>query len=377
MSLGSHALAHGPFPRLSLSGMFDAGSRHVRSVPTGLARRIALPEPPTGRHMLARMVLDEHPRGQAWNAPDYTTVTPWTCVFEDVALFGDGGITVAGGGVVGDTLVHCEPGRQWFVEGPEGVTLFSAAAPMALEGTWLSLLGGGHWNYYHWLTDGIGRLAAADAAILAECRGVLLPAHPVPVAEETLLRSGVLRGREVRRVEPWDAFACGRVVVPWAMATLYEPHPRLASFLAALVPPPAPGPRRRLYIDRRGAANRVLANEAEVIAGLARYGVRPVALEGRGFGEQAALFADAELVVAPHGAGLVNIVFAPRDCRVVELLPDTYANWCFRRLAASCGLAYDCVMGRGEPGESSIHTRRWQIAATHVQAAVAAALEAG
>jgi len=357
--------------------MFDARSRHVRSIPTGTSRRIALPQPPTGHHMLARMALDEHPRGQRWDVADYTTVTPWTCVFEDVALFGDGGIVVADGGLVGDTLVHCEAGRQWFVEEAQGVTLFTAAPPVPLEGTWLSLLGGGHWNYYHWLTDGIGRLAAADAAILAECRGVLVPAHPVSVAHETIARTGIARGREMRRVEPWEAFTCTRLVVPWAMATIYEPHPRLASFLAALVPPAALGSRRRLYIDRRAAPNRVLANEAEVIAGLARFGVTPVALEGRGFAEQAALFADAELVVAPHGAGLANIVFAPRDCGVVELLPDAYANWCFRRLAASCGLAYDCVLGRAAPGDGSIHTRSWHIAPTHVQAAVAAALGSG
>jgi capsular polysaccharide biosynthesis protein len=205
---------------------------------------------------------------------------------------------------------------------------------------------------------------------------VLIPAHPVPVAAETIARAGIARGREVRAVEPWEAFACERLVVPWAMATLYEPHPRLASFLASLVTLPPPGPRRRLYIDRRAAPNRVLANENEVIAALARFGVVPVALEGRTLESQAALFADAELIVAPHGAGLANIVFAPRDCRVVELLPNAYANWCFRRLAAACGLAYDCVVGIAEPGEASIHARQWRIAPTHVQAAVAASLAA-
>jgi len=86
------------------------------------------------------------------------------------------------------------------------------------------------------------------------------------------------------------------------------------------------GRRRRLYIDRRGAPNRRLVNETEVIAALARFVVQPVSLDGATLADLAALFADAELVVAPHGAGLANIVFAPHDCRVVELLPDRYAN---------------------------------------------------
>ncbi len=111
------------------------------------------------------------------------------------------------------------------------------------------------------------------------------------------------------------------------------------------------------------------------IANLARFGVEPVVLEGRSLGDQAALFADAELVVAPHGAGLTNLVFAPRDCRVVELLSDAYANWCFRYLAAASGFDYDCVLGRALPGDGSVHNRPWTIATTHVQAAIAAALE--
>jgi hypothetical protein len=125
-------LAHGPFPRRSLAGMFDAGSRHVRSVPTGVARRIPLPPPPTGQHMLSRMALEEYPVGRRWDVPDYETVTPWTCIFEDVAVFGDGGIVVADGGVVGDTLAHCEPGRQWFAEAEGGTSLFSAGPPVCL-----------------------------------------------------------------------------------------------------------------------------------------------------------------------------------------------------------------------------------------------------
>lgn len=379
---GEGIAVHGPYPRRALIDLLNdaaagTGPRHAGSIATGLAQTIALPAPPTGRHMLARLTLSEYPPDGHWDAPDFATVTPWTCVFEDVTLFGDGGIVLAGGAVVQDTLAHCEPGRQWFADQPDGVSLFSAGAPERLEGRWLSLLGGGHWNFYHWMVDGIGRLAAADAALLARCRGVLVPASPVAVAAETLARSGILRAREVRMVGPQDVFQCDRLVVPWAMAAMFQPHPRLVSWLAALVPPGALGPRRRLYIDRRGASNRVLANEGEVIAALARFGVEAVALEGLGLAEQAALFADAELVVAPHGAGLVNLVFAPRDCRIVELLSDAYANWCFRRLAAAAGLDYDCVIGRAWDGEAGaqVHARPWLVPPTHVQAAVAAALE--
>jgi len=132
---GSRGLAFGPYPRMSLGKMFQHGSRRVRSIPTGIARRVKLPLPPTGRHMLARLALDEHPVGQSWDADSYQSVTPWTCLFEDVSLFGDGGIVVADGGVVLDTLAHCGPCRQWFVEGQGEVTLMTARQPARLEGT--------------------------------------------------------------------------------------------------------------------------------------------------------------------------------------------------------------------------------------------------
>jgi len=249
-----------------------------------------------------------------------------------------------------------------------------------LDGVWLSLLCGSHWNHFHWMIDGIGRLAAADAATLARCTGVLVPAGLSAVAAQSAALSGILRGRQVRMLGPNESVQVRRLEVPWRMADGFWPHPALHRFLAGLVPaaPRNPAFPPRIYIDRRGAANRRLANEDAVIAALAGAGVVPIRLEALSLAAQAALFRQAELVVAPHGAGLANLVFAPPGCAVVELVMDAYQHWAFRRLAALGGLDYDCVPGHTLPGgeEAWVHDRTWTVDPAQVQLAVAASLSA-
>jgi len=204
--------------------------------------------------------------------------------------------------------------------------------------------------------------------MLAGCNGVLLPAPAMAEVTETVARLGILHGREVRHVAAGQSYDVECCVVPGAMAMFDRPHPRLPRFLAARLGVPArPGSPRRIYIDRRAAPNRRLENEDALVAA--------VALEGAAVAEEAALFAGAEVIVAPHGAGLANLVFAPPGCRVIELLPDAYVNWCFRRLAAAAGLDYDCVIGRMGPGAPApaVHARSWTVSIAQVLAALEAA----
>lgn len=370
--------ATGPYPRRELIDFLNdpPRARRAHSVPSGTAEFVPLPPPPTGRHALACTAITEFPRHERWDVPGFTSVTPWVCLYERVRVHGDGGLTTIDGVLVADTLGNCEPGRQWFAERPDGTYIVLSGPPTPLPGTWLSLLGGGHWNYYHWMLDGIGRLAAADAAMLATCDGVLLPAGAVPEAAETIARLGITRGRTVRHLAPGEALDLECCVVPGPMAAFDRPHPRLPRFLAAGLGSPArAGSPRRLYIDRRGTPNRRLENEDALVAALAGHGVVPVALEGATVAAESALFAGAELIVAPHGAGLVNLVFAPPGCQVIELLPDAYVNWCFRRLAAAAGLRYDCVIGHMGPGAPApaVHARTWTVPIPQVLAAMEAA----
>lgn len=52
------------------------------------------------------------------------------------------------------------------------------------------------------------------------------------------------------------------------------------------------------------------------------------------FMEAVALFSRTQIVVAPHGAGLTNMLFSPPNTRVIEIMPTQNPNLCYYHLAA-------------------------------------------
>lgn len=78
---------------------------------------------------------------------------------------------------------------------------------------------------------------------------------------------------------------------------------------------------KRIYIRRgKNSQGRNIQNEESVLFLLKQYGFYPVFLEDFSIVEQASLLSSAEVVVAPHGAGLVNLLFASPNTKVIELI---------------------------------------------------------
>ena len=98
-------------------------------------------------------------------------------------------------------------------------------------------------------------------------------------------------------------------------------------------------PFRKLYVTRRNAKVRRLINEAEVADYLTRHGFEVVALEERPFRKQVQLFAEAKVVVAQHGAGLINLLFA-QSPRVLEILSDQDRQIYFSLISSSRGFVH-------------------------------------
>jgi capsular polysaccharide biosynthesis protein len=81
---------------------------------------------------------------------------------------------------------------------------------------------------------------------------------------------------------------------------------------------------QRLYISRKSAQYRRVLNELEVIEFLRAYGFRTITLESLSFQEQVTLMANATVAIAPHGAGLTNLIFSPPGSVVIELFSPDY-----------------------------------------------------
>lgn len=105
----------------------------------------------------------------------------------------------------------------------------------------------------------------------------------------------------------------------------------------------------RIYVSRREADQRRVVNEEELLEALSSFGFEAYVLEQMSFEDQVSLFNDAELIVGPHGAGLVNMIFSA-DTTVVELLHGGDVRPHYFRLAKHLSYGYDFLVcdSRGE-----------------------------
>ncbi|NET41044.1 FkbM family methyltransferase [Okeania sp. SIO2B3] len=108
---------------------------------------------------------------------------------------------------------------------------------------------------------------------------------------------------------------------------------------------------KRLYISRKLAVSRRIINEDEVVNFLREYGFETVIFESISFREQISFMAAAEVVVAPHGAGLTNLVFCCPGTKVVEIFSPNYVNGCFWVIANQVDLEYYYLIGDKIPNQ--------------------------
>lgn len=118
----------------------------------------------------------------------------------------------------------------------------------------------------------------------------------------------------------------------------------------------------KLYISRSRSGNRPMTNEPEVEAAVTAAGYRVVYLEELSVVQQMQLMEQADSIVAPHGAGLANILFCADGVRILELLPETYFVSGFYRLARTLGFHHSMYVGKADPSADPQMTRgAWRV----------------
>jgi hypothetical protein len=224
-------------------------------------------------------------------------------------------------------------------------------------------LGEPYRNYYHRWADSIPRIYALHHPACAACAPITLFVDDRFSSDEVQIIEHLLP--EYVQLE-----VTGSAVRVQADQCIYLPHlssdrtghSRWFSASAGFIPgecmdwlrnevyavtgcDPAP-PFRKLYVTRRNAKVRRLVNEVEVADYLTDRGFEVVALEERPFREQVQLFAEAEVVVAQHGAGLTNLLFA-QSPRVLEIMSDQDRQIYFNLISQSRGFAHKQVHMNG------------------------------
>jgi len=196
-------------------------------------------------------------------------------------------------------------------------------------------------GYGHWLLDELPRLLSLERDAAETLIAHALQPFSRAALEHRGWRGAVMHAKRGAHVQ------CEQLVVPSLAGTVVQPTRRaldlITEFTTALQTGP-PGFAERIYLTREGARRRTVTNESELWPALQGAGFVRVRLEELTWTEQINAFRHAKVVVAPHGAGLANLIFCQPGTRVVELFNRSYVHGCFWRLAALQGLDYRPVV---------------------------------
>lgn len=239
------------------------------------------------------------------------------------------------------------------------------AEPAARAGA-IALLGGQRGGYWHWWIDILPRvwlLELHQILVLPEPKvdavRLAAPASAFEFQRESLELLGVTERLEL--LEPgltrFDSVTFTRGLTGGGSRYPSRKLGEYARWLRGRLAPDVAdqgGEGRRLFVSRRTAASRRVANEAEIESVLAEHGFEVVDPAGMSIAEQVALFSQASIVVGPHGAGLTNLLFSAPGTEVVEIFAAPAAQGVsnYRVLASHLGMPYSRLLAAPVPTES-------------------------
>jgi capsular polysaccharide biosynthesis protein len=203
-------------------------------------------------------------------------------------------------------------------------------------------------NWFHWLLQVLPRVKQlADSGKKFDALHAPRMGRP---HRESLRCALTALGIDVQVYEDADITADRTIEAPhyaWEPSTGLPPPRWLIEFLRSLVPlDDASGPKS-IFVSRRGYKDHDEARGVEHLLGLVVPVVYPAEMS---FAEQVRMFASADLIIAPHGSGLTNVVFCKPHTKIVEVVPPEYHTNVFALLsyAASCFYTrIEAVSGKG------------------------------
>lgn len=177
-------------------------------------------------------------------------------------------------------------------------------------------------NFYHWTLEVIPRLSLISDEISSN-RIVITP--PLRKAfHGQSLQCFSTSTEDLNTIQVNDVLYCRELTFSTATAlsnTVIAPFVRdfFSSHSAS-----SKHCGKKIYISRSKAKTRRVTNEKEIEIWLSQMGIEIVILEELDVAEQISLFKSASLVIAPHGAGLANLVHSPKGTTVIELTHNMF-----------------------------------------------------
>lgn len=228
-------------------------------------------------------------------------------------------------------------------------------------------------EHYHWILDCLSGLMLRSSTQQLEGIKILIT-NPTDFKMNTLEVYGI-DSRQILVCES-KKIKIDHIFIPSTVGggQAYAPYPELKEFHNRSVENIRPDHSgKKYYISRSRTSRRHLINEKGLEDMLVKLGFSVVYLEEYSFTDQIKLMKSASLIVAPHGAGLTNIVYCNTGTVLIELLCEFYLNPCFYKLAAICNLSYVPILSKDHSlvglGVGN-HNFEWNVNIGHVLEAI-------
>ena len=182
---------------------------------------------------------------------------------------------------------------------------------------------GGQQNFYHWMFNWLSKFTALHgSSYWKDVRSLILNGPLEKFQWETLFKLGVSGGKNLHVVQDSRPVLVKDAIVPTLFSNPLHSQGHV-TWLRALLTSKTEDHNfgERIYISRKDAAkgNRQILNEDALIALLEAYDFKIIRLGDLTLREQASVFRGARYVVAPHGAGLANIIHAEPGACFLEM----------------------------------------------------------
>lgn len=227
------------------------------------------------------------------------------------------------------------------------------ALPVAkkIKGSVAVIAQSGSGNYYHWMTEILPRVALLEQENISYDY-IYVPELKYTFQKDSLYALGIttdqiLEGNDETCIEP-DLLIIPSVpsfstVSPyWVIKFLRDSF--LNNHVNTQINTQKCSNFNKIFISRKNAPLRKIANELTFVNLLKdTYGIQPIILEDYSIQEQAQIFAHADLIIAAHGAGLTNLLFARPGTMVIEIF-QYHLDETFWTISQQLGLRHFCVL---------------------------------
>jgi len=237
--------------------------------------------------------------------------------------------------------------------------LLKEQAPLAkVPGRVVALARWAGLKYFHWLGETFSAIHLLGlAGIDLGSIDYFLVNSPFPNYQQVMLETLGIQPRQILTTDDYPYLQAEELIIPY-YGNVDGWFPKIAieflrdKFLSTVNQNSYPTFEnchlpKKIYLSRAAVSYRRVVNEAELQEFLSSQGFVTIRPESLSFLEQVALFAQAEVIIAPHGAGLANLAFCQPRTQVVELFTPDYVYGCFWAIASQRDLDYYYLVNSG------------------------------